>query len=84
MSMTSPAREKDGHEKWIDFAARFWHSGCVASLAPKVFAERYGKWCKRSGYYPVGADEIHTAVRQRVAAMPKNKTTELLIAASMA
>jgi len=81
---TSPAREKDGHEKWLDFAARFWHCGCVASLTPKVFSERYSKWCKRFGYYPVGANEIHTTARMCVAAMPQNKTTELLITAAVA
>ncbi len=26
---TSHARESDGHEKWLDFAARFWHCECV-------------------------------------------------------
>ena len=81
---TSTARERDGHEKWIDFAARFWHCDCVASLTPKVFKERYIKWCKRFGYYPVGTDEIHAAARRCVAVMPQNKTTELLITQSVA
>jgi transposase len=26
---SSPARESDGHEKWIDFLSRFWHCECV-------------------------------------------------------
>jgi transposase len=80
---TSLARERDGHEKWLDFAARFWHCNCVASLTPKVFKERYSKWCKRFGYYPVGADEIHATARRCIAAMPQNKTTELLITQSV-
>ena len=81
---TSLARERDGHEKWLDFAARFWHCNCVASLTPKVFKERYSKWCKRYGYYPIGADEIHAAARRCVAVVPQNKTTELLITQSVA
>jgi transposase len=33
---TSPARE-DGHEKWIDFVARFWHADCVKALSEAAF-----------------------------------------------
>jgi len=76
---TSPVREKDGHEKWIDFATRFWHADCVAGLTPKVFAERYRKWCKRMGYYPVGIDEIHAFARQCVPVIPKSDNTKMLI-----
>ena len=76
---TSPSRESDGHEKWLDFAARFWHCECVGSLSLNAFAEAYRKWCKRSGYYCVGADEIHALARQCVAVMPKNETTKALV-----
>lgn len=26
---TSPPRKSDGHEKWLDFATKFWHCECV-------------------------------------------------------
>ena len=81
---TSPARKYDGHVKWLDFAARFWHCDCVSALTLKVFSERYRKWCKRSGYYPVGADEIHAAARQCTPVMPKNDNTKLLITQAVA
>jgi len=81
---TSSAREKDGHEKWIDFAARFWHADCVAGLTPKAFAESYRKWCKRMGYYPVGMDDIHAFARQCVPAMPKSDNTKMLITCAVA
>jgi len=81
---TSPARETDGHEKWLDFAAQFWHCECVGSLSLKVFRERYQKWCKRMGYYGVKADEIHAASRQCTAVMPKSETTKLLITHAVA
>jgi len=42
----SPAR-KDGHEKWIDFAAAFWHCKCVSNASESAFMERYAKWCKK-------------------------------------
>ena len=76
---TSQSREKDGHEKWLDFAAQFWHAECVGSLSLKVFTERYRKWCKRNSYYPVKADEIHAVSRTCAFTMPKSETTKLLI-----
>jgi len=81
---TSPAREKDGHEKWLDFAAYFWHSECVGSLSLNAFSERYRKWCKRNGYYPVSADEIHAAAQQCTPVLPKSGNTKLLITQAVA
>jgi len=80
----SPARERDGHEKWLDFAARFWHAECVADLSLQAFTETYRKWCKRSGYYSVGAAEIHAASRQCTPVMPKNEATKSLITLAVA
>jgi transposase len=44
----SPPRE-DGHEKWVDFAEKFWHCECVRGLSENVFKERYRKWCEKAG-----------------------------------
>ena len=41
---SSPPRKSDGHEKWLDFAMKFWHAECVCSLSQKAFTERYRKW----------------------------------------
>jgi hypothetical protein len=78
---TSPPRKSDGHEKWMDFAFKFWHCECVCELTPKAFAERYHKWCKREGYNfsQDKADSIYAAACGHVSVMPKNKTTKLLI-----
>jgi len=78
---TSQPRKSDGHEKWMDFAFRFWHCECVCSLTPKVFAERYQKWCKRAGYYftQAKADDIYISACGHLVGMPKNETTKLLI-----
>jgi len=76
---TSQAREKDGHEKWIDFAAYFWHCECVSSLSPKAFEERYRKWCKRSGYYCTSVSKIYAHACDNFGVVPKNETTKLLI-----
>jgi len=78
---TSPARKSDGHEKWIDFSAKFWHCECVCNLTPRVFAERYRKWCKRSLYRfsQSKADDIYEGSCGHVSIMPKNETTKMLI-----
>lgn len=79
---TSPSRESDGHEKWIDFTCEFWHSDCISKLSEKQFTERYKKWCKRNGYYAVKACEIHAFARSCVPTLPKNNSTKLLISES--
>jgi transposase len=76
---TSSARDSDGHEKWVDFAAEFWHSDCVAKLSLNAFTERYRKWCKRSGYHAANTEGIHTFARKCVSVLPKNESTKLLI-----
>ena len=83
---SSPSRKSDGHRKWTDFAAKFWHCECVCSLTPKAFAERYQKWCKRTGYNfsRAKADEIYAGSCGRVGLMPKTESVKLLITAAVA
>ena len=83
---TSPPRKRDGHEKWLDFAAYFWHCECVCSLSQKVFAERYRKWCKRSGYNfsQDKADDIYASACGHVSVIPRNDITKLLITQAIA
>ena len=35
---SASSRKKDGHEKWIDFAAKFWHRECVSTLSENALA----------------------------------------------
>lgn len=78
---SSPARESDGHEKWVDFVAHFWHCECVSALSPRVFAERYEKWCRKNGYNfsTLKANEIYFASADHFGALPKNDFTKNLI-----
>lgn len=78
---SSRARESDGHEKWVDFAAKFWHCECVCGLTSKAFTERYHKWCKREGYYfrQDKAEYIYASACGHPTVMPKNEITKLLI-----
>ena len=81
---SSPSRDSDGHEKWIDFALKFWHHKCISELSLKTFNDKYQKWCKRNGYnYSYDkAKEIHTFARSCVSVLPINDTTKNLIEAA--
>lgn len=38
---TSPERQSDGHEKWVDFLKAFPHKDCVAKLYLSAFKVKY-------------------------------------------
>ena len=46
----SASRDTDGHEKWVDFAGKFWHCECVCGKSEYVFTNQYRKWCTKAGY----------------------------------
>jgi len=77
----SPVRE-NGSQKWVDFAASFWHVDCVQNLSSKTFTERFRKWCRRHGYNfnEAKAASIHEKAKELVPTLPKNKSTKILIA----
>ena len=76
----SPVRE-DGTQKWVDFAASFWHLECVKNMSLTAFTERYRKWCKRNRYNFSSdkAAEIHAGVQDQIAMLPKDALTKLMI-----
>ncbi len=76
----SPVRE-DGTQKWVDFAASFWHVDCVRSMSQTAFTERYRKWCKQHRYNFNGdkAAEIHAEAQDQIAILPKDAVTRLMI-----
>lgn len=45
----SASRDTDGHEKWVDFAGKFWHCECVCGKSENVFVNQYRKWCTKAG-----------------------------------
>ena len=76
----SPVRE-DGTQKWVDFAASFWHVDCVRGMSQSAFVQRYAKWCKQHGYQArVGkAEAIYENSEDLVAMLPKDSMTKLLV-----
>ena len=76
----SPVRE-DGTQKWVDFAASFWHIDYVRGMSQTAFSERYRKWCRRHGYN-FSSDKvvkIYSKAQDQIAMMPKNALTKLLV-----
>jgi len=81
----SPVRA-DGHQKWVDFVADFWHCDCLTRMSEKVFTERYQKWCKRKGYnFSVDkAEDVYASSTGHFTTLPKNDNTKLLITSAAA
>ena len=78
---SSVPRRSNGYETWVDFSFKFWHCECVSDLTPKVFADRYQKWCKKEGYRfsQVKADDIYASACGHFSVMPKNGASKLLV-----
>jgi hypothetical protein len=77
---TSRVRQ-DGHEKWVDFAEKFWHCECVSGLSEAKFANQYNRWCQRAGYHSNSkkVKEIYDMAKSLVATLPKDDFTKCLI-----
>ncbi len=69
---SSPRRETDGHEKWVDFVLQFPHFNAISKLCPSVFKTKYQSWCKanRYNYSEAKAAQIHAYSRTQVSSLP--------------
>ena len=76
----SPARI-DGSQKWVDFAATYWHVDCVRKMSLNAFADHYHNWCKRKKYSfsRPKAEEIYRKSKEIVPVLPKDEITKLII-----
>lgn len=81
---SSPARS-DGSEKWVDYAASFWHVDCVRKTGLKAFTERYKAFCQRDGYNysEARAKELFEGSKELVAVFPKERSYKDLIEMSI-
>ena len=78
---TSPVRNRDGHEKWIDFVLEFPHKDSISKLTPGAFKKKYQKWCKDNSYsyYESKAKEIHAFSRECVSSVPQDDSMNLMV-----
>ena len=81
----SPTRA-DGHQKWVDFIADFWHCDCINHMSEEAFTERYRKWCKRKGYHfsQEKVLDIYASSLRNITTLSKNNNTKLLITSATA
>ncbi len=77
----SPARKSDGHEKWVDFALKFWHCECVCGISERQFKDKYERWCKRNGYHYSAdkAEDVYVEACGNVGLLPMCESTKVLI-----
>ena len=78
---TSPERQSDGHEKWVDFLKAFPHRDCVAKLYLSVFKTKYKSWCSKNKYKysEAKAEEIYAYAKSVIAVLPMNDSVKLLV-----
>lgn len=76
----SPARA-DGSQKWVDFAATYWHVDCVRKRSLTAFMEHYQKWNKRNQYIfsKSKAEEIYGTAGELVPVLPKDDFTKRIV-----
>lgn len=82
---TSPQRESDGHEKWVDFILKFWHKDCIAKLSLSAFKAKYKSWCSKAKYrYAESkAEELHEYAKAQISVISMNNSIKLLITQSI-
>jgi transposase len=73
--------KSNGHMRWVDFVAVFWHCNCVSEMDEEAFVEYYHVWCDENGYafHPKTAALIYENSFGRVASLEKDRQTELFI-----
>ena len=78
---TSPRRESDGHEKWVDFVIKFPHTDSVAKLSLSAFKTKYQSWCKKEHYKysEIKAEQIHAYARKLVSTLPMTDTVKKMV-----
>jgi transposase len=81
---TSPKRESDGHEKWVDFVLKFPHLESVSKLSLSAFKTKYQSWCKKNHYNFTEnkASEIHAYSRTQICSLPMTDAVMKIITES--
>ena len=74
---TSPSRESDGHEKWIDFVLAFPHCDMISKLTIKAFSRKYKKWCTINSYYftEAACKKIYDFSNDCISGVPSEEST---------
>lgn len=75
----------DGHEKWIDFACKFWHAECITQHSFKKFQNIYKKWCKKHHYNfsEKKASEIFDTAHKEFTTFSNNEISKTIVIAAV-
>lgn len=78
---SSPTRQSDGHEKWVDFVMKFWHRETVSKLSLSAFKLKYQSWCRKNhyNYSDTKATEIHNFAKSGISVLPMSNSVKILI-----
>lgn len=78
---TSPRRESDGHEKWVDFVLKFPHINSVSKLSLSAFKSKYQSWCRKNNYNysETKAAQIHAYSKAQVSVLPMTDSVVKII-----
>lgn len=74
---TSPSRESDGHEKWVDFVLEFPHCDMISRLTKKSFARKYKKWSDKNSYHftEASCEKIYAFAKNCVSGVSSDEAT---------
>ncbi len=78
---TSPSRNSDGHEKWMDFILAFPHCDMVSKLTIKAFSRKYKKWCNNNSYYftEAACEKIYDFSKDCISSVSLEKSTAFAV-----
>ena len=80
---TSP--KANGRQKWVDFAADFWHADVVRRADPEIFGQHYALWCKENNYNnrKGKSEQIYNLAKNALPVLPCTEETKTLIKTSI-
>lgn len=82
----SAPRDIDGHEKWVDFAGKFWRRKCVCRNTEKVFTNQHRRWCAKAGYKfsEEKAESFYAFATSQVNTLPMTASIKCLVTLAVA
>jgi len=81
----SSRKKKNGRQKWVDFAASFWHVDMVANITEDEFCQKYQHWCVSNNYKFTfeKAREIWAGSQGHSTTLHMNDETRMLISSAV-
>ena len=77
----SSRKKKNGRQKWVDFAAHFWHIDNITEKTLEEFASEYKDFCLENDYQykAAKAKQVYDKCAGQAPTLSRTATTKLLI-----